>query len=117
MEERGGHPAVVKGTHSDGSGILRVDFGSPNDGLERITWDEFFKIFEESDLAFLYQEEKDGAESRFFKFVAREGGDEGVTEEDEMTADDDEKDEDEEEGEESDEEEEKDGKAEEDEEA
>lgn len=77
IEERGGRPASVKGTEREGeeAGILRVDFpGRGEDArLEPLEWDEFFEKFEESDLAFLYQEQtKDGQPSRFFKFVSRE---------------------------------------------
>ncbi|WP_187973318.1 hypothetical protein [Aquibium microcysteis] len=69
-EARDGHPAMVE-TKGKG-GILRIDFGEPEDGLEQIEWDEFFRIFEENDLAFLCQDEvKGGKTSRFNKFVAR----------------------------------------------
>lgn len=73
IEDRGGIPTIVRGTEDDeGEGILRVDFAERDDQLEEIPWDEFFEIFEDRGLAFLYQEEtKDGAESRFFKFVNR----------------------------------------------
>lgn len=73
-EERGGHPATVKGTASKGeAGLLRIDFpGGSEQSLEAIDWDEFFEKFEEKNLAFLYQEETDeGAVSRFCKFVER----------------------------------------------
>jgi hypothetical protein len=69
-EARGGHPAKVR-TKGEG-GILRIDFGKPEDTLEEITWDEFFEVFDDNKLAFLYQEEtQDGGKSRFNKFVAR----------------------------------------------
>lgn len=75
IEQRGGHPAVVKSTHEGkGSGILRVDFPgySGEDTLEEIDWDEFFEIFDNRNLAFLCQDEtRSGDESRFFKFVSR----------------------------------------------
>ncbi len=72
-EERGGVPAVVRGTEDDeGEGILRIDFAEPDDSLEEISWEEFFEVFEDRELAFLYQEEtEDGNESRFFKLVNR----------------------------------------------
>jgi hypothetical protein len=75
-EQRGGRPATVKGTEGKGeeAGILRIHFPeySEEKSLEEISWDEFFDKFEESDLAFLYQEElKEGGQSRFFKFVRR----------------------------------------------
>src|SRR6266480_3638174 len=58
VEERGGHPARVKGTEKgDGGGLLRIDYPgfSGEDTLEAITWDEFFEAFDNNDLAFLYQ--------------------------------------------------------------
>jgi hypothetical protein len=75
VEERGGQPARVKGTENkQGSGLLRIDYPgfSGEDTLEPIPWEEFFKAFEENNLAFLYQEEtKDGKESRFSKLIDR----------------------------------------------
>jgi len=72
-EERGGRPARVKGTGAkDDPGMLRLDFGERDPSLEEISWDEFFEKFDESELAFLYQEEtKAGDESRFSKLVER----------------------------------------------
>jgi hypothetical protein len=72
-EARGGRPSAVAQTHSAGEGgLLRIDFGEKEAELQEITWDEFFKTFDERKLAFLYQEKtKDGGESRFFKFVRR----------------------------------------------
>jgi hypothetical protein len=76
VEERGGHPARVKGTENKkGSGILRIDFpGFSGEGtLEPIPWEEFFKTFEANNLAFLYQEEtKNESESRFSKLIDRD---------------------------------------------
>jgi hypothetical protein len=77
VETRGGHPATVKGTgdEDEDAGILRIDYpGFSGEGtLEEITWEEFFAKFDESGLAFLYQETtKDGEQSRFSKFVANE---------------------------------------------
>ena len=70
IEERGGHPARVKGAEE--GGILRVDFGKPEESLEEIAWDDFFSIFDENKLAFLYQEKTaDGELSRFSKLVNR----------------------------------------------
>lgn len=73
IEARGGRPSVVSGTEGDdGEGILRVDFGPPEDRLEEIGWEAFFETFEQRKLAFLHQDRTaDGGESRFFKFVKR----------------------------------------------
>ncbi|NJW51349.1 hypothetical protein [Salinimicrobium oceani] len=73
-EARDGKPAVVESTANNekGGGLLRINFpGYAEDNLKNISWEEFFKIFDENNLQFLYQEEtKDGGESRFFKFVS-----------------------------------------------
>ncbi len=70
-EARDGHPAVIR-SKGEG-GILRIDFGEPEENLEPLDWDEFFAIFEENGLAFLHQDEtKSGDQSRFNKFVCRD---------------------------------------------
>lgn len=73
-EARGGKPAAVKRTESNGDvGLLRIDFPGYKgaDSLEDISWDEFFKKFDEKHLVFLYQEHTAGGEeSRFFKFLS-----------------------------------------------
>jgi len=73
VEKRGGRPAAVSETGDGGdAGILRVDFGDEDEGLQEITWEQFFATFDENNLAFLYQEEtSEGSESRFNKFVSR----------------------------------------------
>lgn len=73
VEEREGNPARVEGTN-----LLRIDYpGYSGEGtLEKMEWDEFFKIFDDNNLVFLYQEEtKDGKKSRFSKFVDRDSVD------------------------------------------
>jgi hypothetical protein len=68
-EARGGRPSRVRG--SGPGGILRIDFAEPDEELEEISWDEFFRIFDENDLAFLHQERTEEGESRFNKFIER----------------------------------------------
>jgi hypothetical protein len=75
IEDRGGRPAMVRSTADGGrtGGLLRVDFREPDDELEEIGWDEFFRIFDDNRLAFLHQDQADdGGKSRFNKFVERE---------------------------------------------
>jgi hypothetical protein len=70
-EERGGWPATVKATEKGGKpGILRIDYPgfSGEDTLDKISWEEFFEAFDQNNLAFLYQDEKD---SRFSKLIDR----------------------------------------------
>ena len=76
-EARDGHPATVKGALRRGqeAGILRIDFPgfSGARSLKSISWDEWFDVFEQRQLAFLYQEcTATGKPSRFNKLVARE---------------------------------------------
>ena len=72
-EARGARPSRVASTaDADGGGVLRFDFGDKEEALEEISWDEFFRIFEDSDLALLAQDQTSGGEtSRFSKFVQR----------------------------------------------
>jgi len=83
-EQRGGRPSIVptaggKGKKKSG-GVLRLDFGPKEDNFEEVTWDDFFKIFDESSLAFLYQDKTaDGKESRFNKFIQRTGEEKSAT--------------------------------------
>jgi hypothetical protein len=72
VEQRNGRPAAVR-TSGEG-GILRIDFGEPDEELEPIEWEEFFEIFDDNNLAFLHQDKtENGQLSRFNKFVEREG--------------------------------------------
>jgi uncharacterized membrane protein YagU involved in acid resistance len=75
-EARGGRPAMVRGTGAAGEpGVLRIDFaeGQPDENLEPISWDEWFRKFEDARLAFLYQDTTArGQGSRFCKLVSRE---------------------------------------------
>jgi hypothetical protein len=74
VEEHGGRPATVTGTGNGEPGVLRIDFpgGAGEDRLEPISWDEWFRKFDDEGLAFVYQDEKaDGEDSTFFKLVRR----------------------------------------------
>jgi hypothetical protein len=72
VDKRGGHLAMVAATERNNQpgGMLRIDFddpdGSVDTGLHRISWEEFFKVFDKNNLAFLRVDD-DG--SRFNKFV------------------------------------------------
>lgn len=103
VEARGGHPAAAEATRrSTGpGGLLRIDFGTPEESLEEIAWDDFFAAFEGNALAFLYQEKTaNGHVSRFFKFVSRDTLDEeALNASDERDDDDYDEDEDEDEDE------------------
>lgn len=73
-EERKGKPSKVKGVGGKDDGIIRINFPgySGEDTLEDISWDEWYEIFNDRKLAFLYQDKTaDGKESRFFKLVER----------------------------------------------
>jgi hypothetical protein len=71
-ESKGGKPAAVKRTHrGDDVGIIRIMFPerpqSEHDALEEISWSEFFRQFDESKLALLYEDD-----SLFNKVVGRD---------------------------------------------
>lgn len=78
VEERGGEPAVIKGTQGGGDvGELRIMFPdaphSDDSALEPISWEEFFKEFDQKKLALLYQSKTaEGKESRFTKLISRD---------------------------------------------
>lgn len=61
VEKNDGHPAIA------GTGVLRIDFGEPEDRLRPIDWKEFFTIFDRSNVDFLYD-----PEGHFNKFVDKE---------------------------------------------
>lgn len=74
-EERNAKPSRVKGTGSDDDvGMIRLNFpGYTEEGLEDISWEDFFGKFEDSNLALVYQERtSEGEQSNFSKFVSRE---------------------------------------------
>ena len=68
VESRGGHPAVVTGAPGEGEHVLRVDIPGYDEQefLAAISWDEFFRHFEEKRLAFEYEDE-----GRYSRFVPR----------------------------------------------
>jgi hypothetical protein len=73
-EKRGGHPTSVTGTEhgKETAGVLRLDFGVKDEKLHPVDWAAFFDKFEESNLAFLYQDRtSNGKISRFHKFIHR----------------------------------------------
>jgi len=76
VEKHDGVPAVVADTaDGKGGGLLRIHFpkNSKSSDLEETDWENFFKVFDDHKLDFLYQEKKaDGEESTFHKFVERE---------------------------------------------
>ena len=74
-ESRGAKPAEVASTHKGNEpGIIRLEFPKAphhNDSaLSEISWEDFFKKFDDSDLEFVYQEKTaDGEKSNFNKLV------------------------------------------------
>ena len=70
--KHGGKPAAVRATHQGGDvGIVRIMFPkapqSEHEGLQEVSWEEFFKEFDSRGLALLYEED-----SMFSKIVSRE---------------------------------------------
>ncbi|MGW5669939.1 hypothetical protein [Micromonospora sp. NPDC003776] len=79
-EARKGVPTTVDGTEHDGHpGVLRFDFPANGraDRLREISWEEWFRTFDERRLNFIYQEQRsDGKQSNFFRLESpdREDG-------------------------------------------
>jgi ferritin-like metal-binding protein YciE len=74
-EERGAHPACVRGTGGgEDTGMIRLDFPgySGSDSLQEISWDDWFEKFDENNLALLIQDRIRGQKSNFNKLVKRE---------------------------------------------
>jgi len=74
VEDRGGRPAVIKARPDTAP---RIEFPQYQHRgariIEWVTWEEFFRRFEQRRLAFVYQERTaGGAMSRYFKLVSRD---------------------------------------------
>lgn len=64
-EERKADPAVVPGAPY----LLRFDFPGYDADLDHVSWDDWFRIFDERDLEMIYQEHlRNGRPSNFFQF-------------------------------------------------
>ena len=75
-EARGGRPMAVRGTEDGDSRMIRLAFpdapDSNTEDLDPISWDEWFRQFEENDLALLIEERtSEGKQSNFNKLVSR----------------------------------------------
>lgn len=75
-ERRDAIPAAASRGPGGEPRTLRFDFRGPNGNagngrnrrLEPIDWDEFFRVFDDRKLVFLYQERRrDGSDSNFFR--------------------------------------------------
>ncbi len=75
-EERGAHPACVRGTGGgEDTGMIRLDFPgyTGERSLQPINWDEWFEKFDGNNLALMVQERTARGEvSNFNKIVSRE---------------------------------------------
>jgi hypothetical protein len=78
-EARGATPARVKGSGGDGNlGIIQLDFPGyrGEETLEPISWEEWFKAFDQKGLALVVQDRTaDGEISHFNELVKRETAD------------------------------------------
>ena len=74
-EQRQGTPACVRGTGGRGDvGVLRIDFpGGAERSLQKMSWEEWFRKFDERGLVFLHQDKTaSGRTSRFNKLISKE---------------------------------------------
>src|SRR5690348_1959853 len=75
VEEHGGSPAAIEGTYDGfGSGILRIDWGKGDEALDQLSWEDFFRVFDDNDLAFVYEMNDGEGDSFSCKFEARSTG-------------------------------------------
>jgi hypothetical protein len=70
-EARGGRLIAVRSTYSkEDPGIIRIEFpdapSARDENLVEISWDEFFKKFDEANLALVYEEETASGEPSYF---------------------------------------------------
>jgi hypothetical protein len=69
-EQRAAKPTMVEGTQ-----ILRLNFAEPggddDDRLKEVSWEEFFQVFDDSDLSFLYSEDRRGTDEPVLQVRAR----------------------------------------------
>ncbi|WP_017730765.1 hypothetical protein [Nafulsella turpanensis] len=74
VNEHDGVPMKVKDTDKGNSALLRIGFpdnkNSDSENLEEISWDKFFKVFDDNKLALLYQPEDN--DKLFTKLVNRD---------------------------------------------
>jgi hypothetical protein len=70
-EERGAVPATPAGTEKgDRPGVLTFDFPplGDNDRLRHVSWEDWFRTFDQRGLNFIFQEKlADGRQSNFFR--------------------------------------------------
>ena len=72
-EKRNGKPTMLLGTPNQMHGLLYIDFGEGEFSFQEITWQYFFKVFENRGYAFLYEQNSDNSlNSKFYKFIDRE---------------------------------------------
>jgi hypothetical protein len=80
VEERGGKPALAPSTaglapaseeSEEPETRLRIDFGRSRENLKRISWEEFFKLFEADRLAFRYDSDAENESGPVCSFVDR----------------------------------------------
>lgn len=73
-KERGGKPGLIQEPGKNRNPHLQINFeGYAAHNLKELSWDEFFRIFDEKHLQFQYQEEtEDGTESRMARFISKD---------------------------------------------
>ena len=61
VEERGGYPGHEPQSTGEGDrALLRIGDHDADEDLEEMSWDTFFEVFEEKDLAYVYDAAGDG---------------------------------------------------------
>ena len=70
-EERKARPATNPGGDPENPRVLLLDFPGYTEGLQPVSWETWFRVFKDRDLAFLFQQHtKAGRQSNFFRLVS-----------------------------------------------
>jgi hypothetical protein len=73
VEKHKGQPAVINETTNDNViGVLRIKFSDDLQNLKVITWEDFFKEFDENEIMFLC---RDDINDNYNKFIYESSGD------------------------------------------
>lgn len=75
IETRDGHPAKLSDQVLEADTLrLKFDEVRHQEVLERISWDEFFQLFEEEEIVFVYEENSDTSPEQDYRFVTDQRG-------------------------------------------
>lgn len=76
ITDAGGTPVLAKDVpeagEEPGADFLHIAFGTLDDTMERLEWEEFFEEFEEEQMALVYDDARDDGEAAELRIISRE---------------------------------------------